>query len=547
MAPPDSTRIAVQIIDVKGLYLPGYPDSSPRPPGTTRAAGYKPGYKSLDNQGRIYINHDLEGRWKSDTQLIEITVTLTVLEGVLPEDARIRWSVRDVDDPFDERPEVHPASGPYLDPNDYATTGAYVSPAGDDNEGTLDQSPRWEAVESYPLSDATEKSATTAIAGMTSKIRLHTTDIAGDNLILRVDLDTAARVEATGDETGIMTLWHRLDLEYVRMESALPLPACEAPKHFEPAFTQLDCAAERVIPDRRYIALDQNTLGESSSRFIAEVFSHWDEPGWFCLVGAMEPYPLPEVRGEVLFNGPVTIEDGGTGDKRGEYIEIPGSHANAAYVSFRWDGEEVAFEVAMLTILRGPPERTRLWLAPHDIQPRFTAGDGSVAHAYATRIFFYPRARRLGTAFEPPGYGIPERVLCEVRSEGAFYAAGLSPTIDLGDMRYFAGRTILFTHHGAFRDAASGAPRPDYQRGALRAIVHELVHAFGMPHKCGYFDYRAPRRTTCCMNYSPNWMLNADLLLIAGTSRRVGNDMCGRHLKEVRRVHLEENMGLRWK
>jgi hypothetical protein len=78
-------------------------------------------------------------------------------------------------------------------------------------------------------------------------------------------------------------------------------------------------------------------------------------------------------------------------------------------------------------------------------------------------------------------------------------------------------------------------------------IVHELTHAFGMPHKCGYFDFRTPRRTTCCMNYQPNWMVDDARNLIPGTDRKVNIDLCGRHIKEVRRVRLQDNPGLNWK
>jgi hypothetical protein len=77
-------------------------------------------------------------------------------------------------------------------------------------------------------------------------------------------------------------------------------------------------------------------------------------------------------------------------------------------------------------------------------------------------------------------------------------------------------------------------------------MVHELTHAFGMPHKCAYFDFRAPRDKTCCMNYIPNWMADDAHNLVSGTSNRVGMDMCGRHLKEVRRVRLQDNKGLSW-
>jgi hypothetical protein len=543
---PMAPRIAVRIVDIKGLYLPGFTEGS-RPPGTARAAGYKPGYKSLDNRGRVYLNQDLEGRWTKNTQVIEITAEVTILEGELPSGARIRWSVRDPDDPLNERPEVHPDWGPYLDRNDYDDAGAYVSPAPDDDEGTAAGSPRWEEVEAYALSDATETSAWTAITGMRSKVRHHTTDVAGDNLILRAELDAPTLAGATGDETGIMTVWHRVDVEYIRMESALPLPVEAVPGHFEPAFAQLDFAAERVVPDRPYMAPDESTLGESSSRFIDEVFSHEGDPGWFCLISALDPYALPAVRGEVLVTGMVTILDSGDGEKRREYLEIPGSHPDADHVTFRWNGEEVGFRVAIATVLPGPPTRTQLWLEPHDIQSQFTAGDGSVAHAYKNRLFFFPRSRRRGAAWEPPGYGIPTRVEAVVRGAGAIYTVGMSPTLDLGDARYFAGRTILFTRHRAWWEAERERPRRGYEQGALHTAVHELVHAFGMPHKCGYFDYRTPRKKTCCMNYRPNWMIDTEQQLIPGTSGRTGNDMCGRHLKEVRRVRLKDNRGLRWK
>ncbi|WP_437281772.1 hypothetical protein WME90_14835 [Sorangium sp. So ce375] len=537
--------IAVRIVDIKGLYSPGSPDSS-APPGTTRAAGYSPGYKSLDNQGRVYINRDLDGRWTRNTQLIEITAEVTSPDGELPQGARIRWSARDPDDPFNERPEVHPASAPTLDENDYNAAGAYLGPIAEDNEGTEDTSPGWEEVEGYPLSDATETTASTAIVEGRSTIRRHMTDIAGDNLIVRAEIHAEGLAEGAADETGIMTLWRRIDVEYIRMESALPLPVEQVPRHFEPVFAQLDFTEARVIEDLQRMALDAGTLGEMASRFVSEHFEHAGDPGWFCLIAALEPHPVPDAPAEVLFSGSVTILDGGEGERRGEYVEIPGAHPDASYVSFRWDDWQMGFGVASAAILADPP-RTRLWLAPHDIQSQFTAGDGSLAHAYENRLFFFPRARRRDGAWEPPGYGIPESVEADVQGPGGAYVVGMSPTIDIGPARYFAGRTILFTHHRAWWDPERALPRRGYEQGTLHTIVHELTHAFGMPHKCGYFDYRSPRQTTCCMNYRSHWMVDADQQLIPGTDGKVGNDLCGRHVKETRRVRLENNRGLRWR
>ena len=49
------------------------------------------------------------------------------------------------------------------------------------------------------------------------------------------------------------------------------------------------------------------------------------------------------------------------------------------------------------------------------------------------------------------------------------------------------------------------------------------------------------------MNYQPNWMVDHARNLIPGTDRKVGIDLCGRHIKEVRRVRLQDNPGLNWK
>ncbi|WP_438038927.1 hypothetical protein [Sorangium sp. So ce128] len=160
---------------------------------------------------------------------------------------------------------------------------------------------------------------------------------------------------------------------------------------------------------------------------------------------------------------------------------------------------------------------------------------------------YSPRFRKKGGAVTPGGYGTAANVKAKLFNPGAFYTAGISPTVTAKGKEYFAGRTIMFTHHSAYRDAGTGLPKPTSRGRIVGTIVHELVHAFGMPHKCGYFDFRAPRDKTCCMNYRPNWMLDDKRNLIRGTSAKTGGDVCGRHLKEVRRVHLEDNKGLAWK
>lgn len=87
----------------------------------------------------------------------------------------------------------------------------------------------------------------------------------------------------------------------------------------------------------------------------------------------------------------------------------------------------------------------------------------------------------------------------------------------------------------------------DFDKNIVSTVVHEFTHAFGMPHKCGYWDWRTPRANSCCMNYFNTWLVDPanSFKLLPNTIGKGGNHMCGRHLMEVRRVHLERNTALK--
>jgi len=90
-------------------------------------------------------------------------------------------------------------------------------------------------------------------------------------------------------------------------------------------------------------------------------------------------------------------------------------------------------------------------------------------------------------------------------------------------------------------------PVPDFDADIISTVVHEFTHAFGMPHKCGNWDWRTPREHSCCMNYYNTWLVGPGPAFHAlpDTVRKQGNDLCGRHLMEVRRVHLQNNRALK--
>jgi hypothetical protein len=139
-------KIVVTINDVEGLYQPAPAGS--RPPGVPGAAR-RAGYASLDHGGRIFLNRTRDGKWKRNEQSIALLVKLAVVEGLLPPDAEVIWTISDPDDPTDDDPDMHSEWGAYIDPKDYdegRSLGAGGQDNGYDSHGALavDRTPRWE-------------------------------------------------------------------------------------------------------------------------------------------------------------------------------------------------------------------------------------------------------------------------------------------------------------------------------------------------------------------------------------------------------------------
>jgi hypothetical protein len=89
--------------------------------------------------------------------------------------------------------------------------------------------------------------------------------------------------------------------------------------------------------------------------------------------------------------------------------------------------------------------------------------------------------------------------------------------------------------------------------------VHELVHAFGFPHKCGYFTWRPARQDSegqdafesCCMNYALNWHYTLATQFTTRVLDRkttpISADLCALHIDGLRKLHLEDNQYLKKK
>lgn len=577
----------VELTEVLGLYQP----VTPSPASANRGAMAVPGYRSEDHRGRVFINMDLAGAFKKDAQLIQLTATVTAEGGPIPPGAKLLWKVFEPDNPANTwirpspamTPNVHRQWGPLLDPGDYAGFKAVssIGPSGNDAEGTFDHDPVWEQVGPYGLDARNPSEAATTIVGGKSAVTLHCRNEGGERFIVTADIENPKPAQAFAARTGVMTMWKRVDLRYLRMDGAADLPVEGVPAALEPACVQMDLAAVRATKKSpQYLAKGDPTFDKELGPYVDSEFDDADKRGWFCLIAAKEPYKIPisstGAKPPPIYTGAATIVN--LPARREDVVDIAVTSAmdaatikalttNVAAVVFTWDDppgtpRSVYIGVYSMKRIKAPVDRVRLSINGNDVVPEFTAGDGSIEHAYTSRAIYYPQGRDEAGAWTPGGYRMPTTVQVKVISRaGAAYVSGVSPGVhgkkgkavikgaDGKPKEFFAGRTVIFTHHRRYWDhnATPPALRPGMAVELLGTIIHELTHAFGNPHKCGYFDFRVPRTETCCMNYFNTWIIDPAHELIAGTDDRTGFELCGRHIWSIRKTHLEDNPGLNWK
>lgn len=586
--------VTLHYTEIKGLNKPGHdPGGLTRP---LRRAEPNPGYFSGDDQGRIYIDSDLNGNWSRDRQVIELAVKVNA-SGVSVSGSKVQWTIIDPDDPFNDQTHVHQEAGRYIDPNDYDPAGIHIGQLGGDNirayneagNGTersiFDRLPPWVIVSGFALSDATNTSAKTALNGsLESKVSLHCPDVGGTNLIVKAELvPTPAGVPMISAQTGIMTMWKRLDVEVARMDQAFaltPVKLTTIADEYEAAFVQLDFHPEHVMspaprdsPDE--IATNEDLVEGKTNAWIRRAFIHRRDPGWFFLGIAKRGHP-PVPKSPPLFDSNNSGASWTHGVSRGrgcEFVEVNTRiTAKVESVKFQWDHpnttgggtSQVEFFWYVWKQVRRASS-TKLFLLGHDITSGFTGhnSNGSVTHATRSSLHFFPRGifdRRdrpvAGRSYDVPVSGANQaRILVDATSPGEI--AGISP----GPTDFFAGKTVVFSHHPGYADhGTSGAPNvPPIEKlrfadRITATVTHEFAHAFGMPHKCGFWDFKTPRKESCCMNYFSHWLLvpgttNELAPFFAGvltTENLMGASLCARHAMEIRRVHLKRNRGLRW-
>jgi hypothetical protein len=671
--------VSVHLVEIRGLYKPGHNDPVDIANGTTRRSGYLKGYKSDDDLGRIFINHiprtDPTVNWdtisKKNKQFIELTVEVRPTAAALPASARVIWEWEDPDDPSNESSDVRDDAGQVMDPNDYSG-GTKTGANADDNAGTRDfpsadagTGAEYEEIDPYAMTPiAGTRQCETIILNNISKVRLHCSNVGGDNFRVKVRIKDNPRLNIVGaDQTGIMTMWKRIDVEYRKMDGALDLPVSDVPPFFEKAFVQMDFTPPLPTPKKAFLSRTDKDFDSASSRYVKKpptgVFEHEFKPGWFLLVSAHEAVEeIGTAETQLLYEGPATLKEHSySGGEHGEVLEITASFAeDVAFVLFDEGDKEVLFSVWRKDDNTPSAGKIRLHLSPNDYQSDFVAGtgdktglmgDAGEGGAYDRTDNQYPghtESLPAGT-WTVGGYGFGASVNVRVFSPGALATSGVSPSNTFRGKEYFAGRTVIFSMHpGNFRPArgvvtingtwtagniatitingiaqsytvvagdtpgtiaaalitginnnpalkpivkarrrrsnliriealargpagnsitlaasatsssgtivASSATLTDGgedRDGLITTIVHELGHAFGFPHKCGYHTFENPPGNSCAMNYFNTWLYKPGTRTIERFNPgSEGKHFCALHIDGIRKVHMEDNPAM-WK
>jgi hypothetical protein len=546
--------------------------------GQRNAAPAEEMYRSADHEGRVYLRHDRKGNRIADGQSIEVTVEVQVVTRFpLDDDVKVKWRLVDVDDPSDDLPKVSSIFRGYLDPGDHnpipgGPFGTPLGPHAGDNEGAPTKSPPWEGVAGYALSGADAKSAVTTAKKKNaflfeSKVVIHCPSRAGDNFILEAE-PVASAAEVFMARTGVITMWQRLDIQPMRTADVTLPPLAELVRIYEGACFQLDVAKEKALENKGPVIYGDNT---QMNAFFDKVDAHPGERGWFTLifVKAWQHATEKATTSVDRHKGPITFgrgkppppAPGSDPEPLGDYIEVPvvfaatpgkprtfmidlpvGKAMPSGGTAWSITASSSTFEPIGPA---GAPTGTRLWLDASWLMPEFTAGDGSLDHAYTPSFHIFPTFHHKNGVYTGTGFGVgakapPEAKITEVVNSMPEQPAnggglvGVTSTRTIGGRRHFTNWAFVLAEAGFD------------ENGSAEVAAHELGHALGFPHRCGYLGV-TPRR--CVMQYDGDWSFtdwSFARLRLPYRQGAASAEFCPRHQKELRRVVLEDNPAYQW-
>ena len=131
--------------------------------------------------------------------------------------------------------------------------------------------PQWEEIAPYTLRAVPgTKTCRTLVKDGVSKVRFHATNVGGDNFKIKAVVWQLLRmIDKGADETGLMTMWKRIDVEYRKMPSALDIPVEKVPPFFAPAFVQMDFTKPLPADDVEFLAPTRNEMDPLASKLVS--------------------------------------------------------------------------------------------------------------------------------------------------------------------------------------------------------------------------------------------------------------------------------------
>ena len=214
-------------------------------------------------------------------------------------------------------------------------------------------------------------------------------------------------------------------------------------------------------------------------------------------------------------------------------IEVGGGWSRGDVITVTVDGISATYKVAVsdVTVPPGVPDR--------DLYVR-----GQVARGIEGAINGSTALLKKATAIANFGKVAVRSTKTGAKGDGTPISIAQAPAPGSTGVLTLSGPHLT---GGGFDEAA--------RQEILATFTHELGHAFGFPHKCGYHASEKTPGTSCTMNYDVTWLykLGTHLVPAAREVERFGpgnkgRSFCAHHTRGIRLVQLEKNLAIwKWK